>query len=51
VNFQQNHYIEHKDFQVTSDNLVTSITSKIENDKHLNSIAGLSSFKLLNDIC
>jgi hypothetical protein len=38
VNFRQNHHVDDKGVQVTSGDLVTSFTSKIENDKHLNSL-------------
>jgi hypothetical protein len=40
VNFRQNHHVDDKGVQVTSGDLVTSFTSKIENDKHLNSLTG-----------
>jgi molybdopterin converting factor small subunit len=51
VNFRQNYHIEDEGDQVTGGDLVASFTSKIENNKHLESLTGLCSFKLLNYIC
>lgn len=42
---------ENKGIQVTSGDLLSSFTSKIQSDGHLNSLTGLSSFDLLNEIC
>jgi hypothetical protein len=40
-----------KGVQVKSGDLITSFFSTIKSDTHLNSLAGLSNFSLLNDIC
>jgi hypothetical protein len=42
---------DEKGVQVKSGDLITSFFSTIKSDTHLNSLAGLSNFSLLNDIC